>query len=90
MGFGYSYILSIVVTALIAKEGDIVILENPEAHLHPEAQTRLTFMLSKLVAMGIQVFIETHSEHVINGIRLASLKDEYNLKNEDVRIFFLD
>lgn len=90
VGFGYSYILSIVVTALIAKEGDIVIIENPEAHLHPEAQTRLTFMLAKLGARGVQVFIETHSEHVINGIRLAALKEEYALENEDVRIFFFD
>ena len=90
VGFGYSYILSIVVTALIAKEGDIVIVENPEAHLHPEAQTRLTFMLAKLGARGVQVFIETHSEHVINGIRLAALKEEYALNNEDVRIFFFD
>lgn len=90
VGFGYSYILSIVVTALIAKEGDIVIVENPEAHLHPEAQTRLTFMLAKLGARGVQVFIETHSEHVINGIRLAALKEEYALNNEDIRIFFFD
>ena len=82
--------MSIVVTALIAKEGDIVIVENPEAHLHPEAQTRLTFMLAKLGARGVQVFIETHSEHVINGIRLAALKEEYALDNEDVRIFFFD
>jgi predicted ATPase len=90
VGFGYSYILSIVVTALIAKENDIVIIENPEAHLHPEAQTRLTFLLAKLGARGVQVFVETHSEHVISGFRLAALKKEYALNNEDVRIFFFD
>lgn len=90
VGFGYSYILSIVVTALIAKENDIVIVENPEAHLHPEAQTRLTFLLAKLGARGVQVFVETHSEHVISGFRLAALKNEFLLKNDDVRIFFFD
>lgn len=90
VGFGYSYILSIVVTALIAKSGDIVIIENPEAHLHPEAQTRLTFLLAKLGARGVQVFVETHSEHVINGFRLAALKEEYELKSDDIRIFFFD
>ena len=90
VGFGYSYILPIVVTALIAKMNDIVIIENPEAHLHPEAQTRLTFLLAKLASSGVQVFVETHSEHVINGIRLASLKKDYELSNEDVRIFFFD
>lgn len=90
VGFGYSYILSIVVTALIAKENDIVIIENPEAHLHPEAQTRLTFLLAKLGAKGVQVFVETHSEHVLNGIRLAVLKKDFELKNDDVNIFFFD
>lgn len=90
VGFGYSYVLAIIVTALIAKKNDIVIIENPEAHLHPEAQTRLTLLLSKLGARGVQVFIETHSEHVINGFRLAALKDEYNISNKDIRIFFFD
>lgn len=90
VGFGYSYILSIVVTALIAKENDMVIIENPEAHLHPEAQTRLTFLLAKLAAKGVQMFIETHSEHVINGFRLAALKEEYKLNNSEIRIFFFD
>ena len=90
VGFGYSYILPIVVSALIAKEGSIVIVENPEAHLHPEAQVRLTYLLAKLAARGVQVFIETHSEHVVNGLRLAALKSEYELKNEDVHIYFFD
>lgn len=90
VGFGYSYILSIVVTALIAKEGNIVIIENPEAHLHPEAQTRLTFLLAKLAARNVQVFVETHSEHVINGIRLAALKEEFILNNNDIKIFFFN
>lgn len=90
VGFGYSYILPIVVTALIAKRNDIVIIENPEAHLHPEAQTRLTFLLSKLGARGVQLFVETHSEHIINGFRLAALKDDYSLSNDDIRIFFFD
>ena len=47
-------------------------------------------MLAKLASRGVQVFVETHSEHVINGIRLASLKKEYELSNDDVRIFFFD
>jgi predicted ATPase len=90
VGFGYSYVLSIVVTALIAKEGNIVIIENPEAHLHPSAQIRVAYMLAKLAGRGVQVFVETHSEHVVNGFRLAVLKEEYGLQNEQVRIFFFD
>lgn len=92
VGFGYSYVLSIVVTALIAKKDSIVIIENPEAHLHPIAQLHLTELLSKLAATGVQVFIETHSEHVVNGVRLAVVRDskEYNISSEDVQIYFFD
>ena len=90
VGFGYSYILSIVVTALIAKPGSIVIVENPEAHLHPEAQLRLTELLSKLSANGVQVFIETHSEHILNGFRITTLKDEFDINTSDISIYFFD
>ncbi len=90
VGFGYSYILSIVVTALIAKEGNIVIVENPEAHLHPKAQLNLAFLLAKLASNGVQVFIETHSEHIVNGFRIAALRDEYELTNADLNILFFD
>lgn len=90
VGFGYSYILSIVVTALIAKPGNVVIVENPEAHLHPEAQFRLTQLLAKLASRGVQVFVETHSEHVVNAVRLAVIEEEYALTNNQVSVFFFD
>jgi predicted ATPase len=90
VGYGYSYIMSIVVTALISKPGSIVMIENPEAHLHPQAQLNLTYMLSKLAATGVQVFVETHSEHVLNGFRLAALKPEYDIESDDLELYFFD
>lgn len=48
VGFGYSYILPLVLTGLIAKPGEIIIVENPEAHLHPRAQSKITEFLQKL------------------------------------------
>lgn len=90
VGFGYSYILSIVVTALIAKKDSIVIIENPEAHLHGQAQSRLTELLAKLASRGVQLFIETHSEHIINGFRKELLKDNCSLSNTDICIYFFD
>jgi|WetSurMetagenome_2_1015567.scaffolds.fasta_scaffold08563_5 predicted ATPase len=89
-GFGLSYILAIIVTALIAPKGSCVFIENPEAHLHPRAQARLTELLCKMAELGIQVFIETHSEHIVNGARLAALKNEIDIKPKDISIHFFD
>ncbi|MDL2208904.1 DUF3696 domain-containing protein [Parabacteroides sp. OttesenSCG-928-J18] len=90
VGFGYSYILSIVVTALIAKQGSLVLIENPEAHLHPKAQARMTHLLSKLAGRGVQVLIETHSDHILNGFRLCALKEEFSISYKDLAIYFFD
>lgn len=90
VGFGYSYILSIVVTALIAKTGSIVIIENPEAHLHPEAQLRLTELLTRLSANGVQVFVETHSEHILNGFRISALKNDVGITSDKLALYFFD
>lgn len=90
IGFGYSYILPLVVSGLIAKEGEILIVENPEAHLHPRAQSRIAEFFSRVAAAGVQVFIETHSEHILNGIRLSCLKPEIHLNHRDASIFFFD
>lgn len=71
IGFGYSYILPIVVSGLIAKSGEVLIVENPEAHLHPRAQSQLVRFLAKVSQTGVQVFIETHSDHILNALRIA-------------------
>jgi predicted ATPase len=87
-GYGYSYILSIILIALLAKPNSLVFIENPEAHLHPRAQSRLTELLCKLSEIGVQVFIETHSEHVINRVRLSILKENMKLTHKDISIYF--
>ncbi|WP_321332023.1 DUF3696 domain-containing protein [uncultured Bacteroides sp.] len=88
VGFGYSYILPLIVTGLTAQEGDIYIVENPEAHLHPGAQARLIEFFAKIAAAGVQVFLETHSEHIINGMRLCALKAKFDLTYKDVSMYF--
>ncbi len=80
VGFGYSYILPILISGLIARQGEIIIIENPEAHLHPKAQNRLSKFLTKVASCGIQIFIESHSEHILNGLRVASLENNDNMK----------
>ncbi|MFH4643317.1 MULTISPECIES: DUF3696 domain-containing protein [Vibrio harveyi group] len=70
IGFGYSYALSIVVALLVSSPGDLVIVENPEAHLHPRGQSYLGRLIALTAQAGVQVIVETHSDHLINGMRL--------------------
>jgi predicted ATPase len=72
VGFGISYILPVIVALLKAVPGDLVILENPEAHLHPSGQRKIGELIAKVSAGGVQVIAETHSDHVLNGVRLAA------------------
>lgn len=72
VGFGYSYVLPVIVATLLAEEGSILVIENPEAHLHPGAQSRLTKYIIEIAReKKLQVLIETHSDHVVNGMRIA-------------------
>jgi predicted ATPase len=88
VGFGYSYILPIIVSGLIAKEGEILIIENPEAHLHPKAQSELTKFLAKVASCGVQIFIESHSEHILNGLQVTAKQEEFEITNEDINILY--
>ena len=71
VGFGLTYTLPVFVAALYAPVGSLLIVENPEAHLHPRGQALMGHFLARAAACGVQVIIETHSDHVLNGIRVA-------------------
>lgn len=71
VGFGLTYTLPIVIALLTVNKGGILLLENPEAHLHPKAQTMIGTLIALAVENGAQVILETHSDHIINGIRVA-------------------
>ncbi|WP_089725370.1 AAA family ATPase [Candidatus Thiosymbion oneisti] len=71
VGFGLSYTLPIIVALLSLPPGGLVMLENPEAHLHPRGQTIIGRLMALAAAAGVQVVVETHSDHVLNGIRIA-------------------
>ncbi|MDR0605942.1 MAG: DUF3696 domain-containing protein [Bacteroidales bacterium] len=90
VGFGYSYILPLIVIGLIAKEGETVIIENPEAHLHPKAQSRITEFFAKVASCGVQVFIESHSEHILNGLRVCALNPNIEITTKDISIYYFN
>ena len=86
VGFGLTYTFPIVLALLSVKKGGILLLENPEAHLHPKAQTMIGKLIAKVVQCGGQIILETHSDHIINGIRVA-IKERI-LDNEKMIIDF--
>ena len=88
VGFGLTYTLPIIVALLVAKPNDVLLVENPEAHIHPSAQVKLGQMMAQAVSLGVQVIVETHSDHIINGVRLAR-KDEILKSDTDVNLIFV-
>lgn len=71
VGFGITYTLPILVALLSARPGALILIENPEAHLHPRGQARIGEMISLAAGAGVQVVVESHSDHLLNGIRIA-------------------
>jgi len=71
VGFGITYALPVVLALLNAKAGAVVIIENPEAHLHPKGQTKMGELLARAASAGIQIIVETHSDHILNSLRIA-------------------
>lgn len=72
VGFGITYSLPIIVAILKAKKDDLLIIENPESHLHPAGQSKIAKLCAIAVANGVQIIIESHSDHFLNAIRVAT------------------
>lgn len=87
-GFGLTYVFSVLVAILSSRPGDILVIENPESHIHPKGQSELARLLALAAKNGVQVFIETHSDHIIYGTRIA-IKDKVIAK-ENAKIYYFD
>ncbi|SGY86586.1 Putative uncharacterized protein [Moritella viscosa] len=81
VGFGLSYVLPVVLSLLMTKSGGLIIIENPEAHLHPRGQSYLGRLIALAAQAGVQVIIETHSDHIINGMRIMPRLGLVDCKN---------
>ena len=70
VGFGLSSTLPVIL-ALLAESRTLCLIENPEAHLHPHAQTKLAELAVRASLAGVQVIVETHSDHFMDGVRIS-------------------
>ena len=86
VGFGITYVLPVILSVLKAAPGDFIIIENPESHVHPRGQAQLGELFAIAAQNGVQLIIETHSDHVLNGIRVATKRKM--IAPENVGIFF--
>lgn len=72
VGFGLTYVLPVIVALLTATPDHLLLIENPESHIHPRGQVELGRLLAAAAQSGAQLFVETHSDHILNGLRLAT------------------
>lgn len=87
VGFGLSYTLPVVAALLGAQKNDLLLIENPEAHLHPIGQTKIGELLARTAQCGVQVVVETHSDHLIDGARIA-VQDKILSPENGIVLFF--
>ena len=86
VGFGLAYVLP-VLAALLVPKGHVCLIENPEAHLHPRGQAKLAELAARAVA-GVQVMVETHSDHFLDGVRIAVR--EQLIRPQDTAIHYFE
>jgi len=89
VGFGFTYSLPILVAILSAKPGALLLLENPEAHLHPKGQAVLAELMVRAAKCGVQIVVETHSDHLINRLRRLVAEDLSNELAGLINILFV-
>lgn len=92
VGFGISYLFPIVLSLLAFshQKQTILILENPEAHIHPKGQSAIGELIAKVANSGTNIILETHSDHIISGIRLAVKEGKIQTKNVKILFFSLE
>jgi predicted ATPase len=90
VGFGLTYALPVIVVILSAPKDAIIFIENPESHLHPKGQAKLAELICLAAQAGVQIVVETHSDHIFNGVRKSINKKVIAKENVKVHYFDLD
>jgi predicted ATPase len=89
-GCGYSQVLPLLVKCLTAEPGALVMIEQPELHLNPALQVRIAEFLVAMSRAGKQLLVETHSEHIVNTVRVLAAEDESGELAVNTCILYVD
>lgn len=95
VGYGLSYVLPIIVAILSSEKDSLLFIENPEAHIHPYGVSKLSELICTAAEAGVQIIVETHSDHLINGVLVNSKKfetsnGEKGIRKENLRIYYFE
>lgn len=90
VGVGVSQVLPVILLCLLAKSSSVVLLEQPELHLHPAMQLKLADFLLACSRSGQQIIVETHSEHLVNRLRRRVADDDTNTLSRSIGLLFAE
>lgn len=90
VGVGVSQVLPVITMCLLSEPADLLILEQPELHLHPALQKRMADFLLVFVRAGRQILVETHSDHLVNQLRFQVAADESDEIKDLVKLIFAE
>jgi len=90
VGVGVSQLLPILVSGLLAKKGSVLIYEQPEIHLHPKLQAEIADFFLGLIHCNKRCIVETHSEYLVNRLRLRLAESPDDDILSKVRILFTE
>ena len=90
VGYGVSQVLPVVMELLREDAPGMFLLQQPEVHLHPSAQAALGSLFCQVAGADRQLVVETHSDHLMDRVRMDVRDGDSALKPEDVSILFFE
>lgn len=90
IGSGISYLISVLIMCLSSPENSVLVIENPEIHLHPSAQAKVCEFLYFIALSGRQLFVESHSDHIFNGFRAGIATGEMDKEKINMQFVSLN
>ena len=90
VGYGVSQALPVITELLHDDSQSMLLLQQPEVHLHPSAQAALGSLFCDVASWGRQLIVETHSDYILDRVRLDIRDRKTDLRVEDLSVLFFE